>query len=91
LLIGIPGVHELNNFYNVKVVDYGYRSITAVPFPIDINKASKETLQAILGVGKKRALRILANRPFKNKKQLIEALDDSDIVDKILEYVSFNP
>ena len=90
LLVGIPGVHELNKFYNVKVVDYGYRSITAVPFPIDINKASKETLQAIPGIGQKRALRILANRPFKNKKQLIEALDDPDIADKILKYVSFN-
>ncbi|MCK4364689.1 MAG: helix-hairpin-helix domain-containing protein, partial [Thermoplasmatales archaeon] len=90
LLIGIPGVYALNKFYNVKVVDYGYRSITAVPFPIDINKVSKETLQAIPGIGQKRALRILANRPFKNKKQLIDSMDDPVVADKILEYVSFN-
>ena len=90
LLIGIPGVHALSKFYDVKVVDYGYRSITAVPFPIDINKVSKETLQAIPGIGQKRALRILANRPFKNKKQLIESLDDPVVADKILNFVSLN-
>ena len=91
LLVGVPGVHMLNNFFDVKVVDYGYRSITAVPFPMNINSAPRETLQAIPGVGEKRALRILANRPFKNEKQLINSMDDVDIAHKILEYVSFNP
>jgi len=91
LLVGVPGIHMLNNFLDVKVVDYGYRSITAVPFPMNINSVPRETLQAIPGVGEKRALRILANRPFKNKKQLINSMDDVDIAHKILEYVSFNP
>ncbi len=91
LLVGVPGVHMLNNFLDVKVVDYGYRSITAVPFPMNINSVPRETLQAIPGIGEKRALRVLANRPFKNEKQLIDSLDDVDIAHKILEYVSFNP
>ena len=89
LLVGIPGVHMLNNFLDVKIVDYGYRSITAVPFPIDINRVPRETIQAIPSIGQKRALRILANRPFKNKEQLIKSIDDSEIADKLLEYVSF--
>ena len=37
LLIGIPGKLPLNNKMNVKLIDYGFRSITALPFPIDIN------------------------------------------------------
>ena len=90
LLVGIPGIHMLNNFLNVKVVDYGYRSITAVPFPMYVNKVPKETIQAIPGVGQKRALRILSKRPFKDKNQFINSLDDSGIAKKILEYVSFN-
>lgn len=89
LLIGIPGIYDLNNFFNVKIVDYGYRSITAVPYPIDINKVPKETIQAIPGIGQKRTLRILVNRPFKDKKQLTASLDDPDIAKKLMEYVSF--
>jgi len=89
LLIGIPGVYNLNNFFDVKVVDYGFRSITAVPYPMDINKAPKETIQAIPGIGQKRALRILANRPFKNKDQLTESLDDPEVAKNLMEYIKF--
>jgi radical SAM superfamily enzyme with C-terminal helix-hairpin-helix motif len=88
LLIGIPGVFELKNFFDVKVVDYGYRSITAVPFPLDINKASRETIEALPGIGKKRAIRILANRPFNDKNEIINALDDSETVENIFKYIT---
>ena len=89
LLIGIPGIHGLNTFFDVKVVDYGYRSITAVPYPIDINNVPKETILAIPGIGQKRAVRILANRPFKDIKQLTSSLDDPEIAKKLTEYVTF--
>ncbi len=89
LLIGLPGILPLNKFINVKVVDYGFRSITAVPFPININKASKETICAIPGIGDKRAIRILANRPFKNKDDLTTVFDDSEIVNNIIDYIIF--
>ena len=88
LLIGIPGNLILNNFFDVKVIDYGFRSITAVPFPLDINTASRETIEALPGIGKKRAIRILSKRPFLNKDQFIDALDDIEISSKLLEFVS---
>ena len=88
LLIGIPGVYSLNSFFDVKVVDYGFRSITAIPYPLDINKAPRQTIEAIPGIGKKRAVRILTNRPFKDKKQLINALDDKDLARDLLTFVS---
>ena len=88
LLIGIPGILNLDNFFDVKVIDYGFRSITAVPYPIDINKASRETIEAIPGIGKKRAIRILAKRPFRDKNQFSSALDDSANINDILKYIS---
>jgi len=91
LLIGIPGVLKLNNFLDVKVVDYGFRSITAIPFPLDINKASRETIEALPGIGKKRAIRILAKRPFNDKNEIINALDDSEIVENIFKYITIEP
>jgi len=88
LLVGIPGVHPLHEFFDVKVIDYGYRSITAVPFPIDINTAPRETIEALPGVGKKRAVRILMHRPFASKDELVSALDDPEIAKNITPYLS---
>ena len=89
LLVGLPGLLPLKKFYDVKVVGYGFRSITAVPYPVNINNASKEVIQAIPGIGQKRGLRILANRPFKNKNELIAILDDIDIAIKLFDYIEF--
>jgi len=89
LLVGLPGIHLLQCFYDVKIVDHGYRSITGVPYPLNINKVDKETLQAIPGVGEKRSQRLIANRPFKNKKQIFEAIDDPEIGKNIMQYISF--
>jgi radical SAM superfamily enzyme with C-terminal helix-hairpin-helix motif len=88
LLVGIPGVYPLNQFYNVKVIDYGYRSITALPYPIDINSAPRQTIESIPGIGKKRALRIISKRPFKDKEQFINALDEKEISEEIKKYVT---
>ncbi len=90
LLVGIPGVYPLHRFYDVKIVEYGYRSLTAVPFPIDINTAPRETLEAMPCVGKKRAIRILAKRPFSTKKEFISALDDPSIAHVIEEYIQLD-
>lgn len=90
LLIGIPGFQELNRFIDVKIVDYGFRSITGVPYPLNINKASRDAIEAIPGIGKKRTIRILANRPFKNKDDLLKALDDPETGKKLLDFLSFN-
>jgi len=89
LLIGIPGILQLHTKLDVKVIDYGYRSITAVPFPLDINIAQRETIEALPHIGKKRAIRIMAKRPFKDRKHFIDSLDDPDVGNKILSYLSF--
>jgi radical SAM superfamily enzyme with C-terminal helix-hairpin-helix motif len=87
LLVGIPGVFPLHRFYDAKVVDYGFRSITAVPYPLDINTAQRETLEAVPGVGKKRAVRILAKRPFHSMQELIDSLDDPKVARTIGEFI----
>ena len=89
LLIGIPGVLPLHTNLDVKVTDYGYRSITAFPFPLNINTSQRETIEALPNVGKKRAIRILTKRPFKDGNNFIDSLDDPDIGNKILKYISF--
>jgi radical SAM superfamily enzyme with C-terminal helix-hairpin-helix motif len=87
LLIGIPGILELNNKLDVKVIDYGYRSITAIPYPLYVNNAKIETIEALPNIGKKRAKRIVENRPYMNKEEFIISLDDKQIAYKILDYI----
>ena len=88
LLIGIPGIYELKKFMDVKIVDYGYRSITAIPYPTNINTVQRATIEAIPGIGKKRAIRILSNRPFKTKNDFLKIFDDPIIAKNILEYLN---
>ena len=89
LLVGIPGVHQLNKFWDVCVVDYGFRSVTALPYPVKINNASSVVIEALPGVGKKRAFRIIKNRPFKNQDDFLACFDDSDVGKKLLDWLVF--
>jgi radical SAM superfamily enzyme with C-terminal helix-hairpin-helix motif len=88
LLIGIPGVLPLHTFYNVKIVEYGYRSLTAVPSPLNINTASRETLEALPGIGKKRAARIMVQRPFRSMEEFARAIDDESIQNSLQPFIS---
>ncbi len=87
LLVGIPGKYKLEEFLDVKIVDYGYRSITGIPYPLDINNAPRKTLTSIPGVGKKRAVKIIANRPYKNKEELTNVFEDEEIKKEIIDYL----
>jgi radical SAM superfamily enzyme with C-terminal helix-hairpin-helix motif len=66
LLVGIPGERELGQTTDVSIVDYGYRSVTGVPYPLDLNAASMDELTSIPGVGKQTAGNIIVNRPYES-------------------------
>ncbi len=71
LLVGIPGERELGRTIDVAVVDHGYRSVTGVPHPLDLNAASMDELTAIPGIGDRTAGDIVVDRPY-------ESLSDAD-------------
>lgn len=79
ILVGVPGVFSLQRFYDLLIVDHGYRSVTGIPSPLDINNCPRETLESIPGIGKKRAIKILINRPYKTKQEFQKVLDDFTI------------
>ncbi|MHC1635847.1 MAG: radical SAM protein [Candidatus Methanospirareceae archaeon] len=89
LLVGIPGVYDLRKEMDVKVVAYGYRSITAVPYPLDVNNAQMEAIMALPGVGERRARRIMRERPFKDEGEFLRVFDDKGVGEKLKEFVSF--
>ena len=63
LLVGIPGERELGETVDVAVTDHGYRSVSGVPYPLDLNAASMDELTAIPGVGRQTAGNIVVDRP----------------------------
>jgi radical SAM superfamily enzyme with C-terminal helix-hairpin-helix motif len=89
LLVGIPGNFPIGSKADVRVISHGFRSVTALPSPLYINTAQRETIESIPGIGKKRAIRILSNRPFQNSQQFIKTFDDANIAKEIIPYISF--
>lgn len=87
LLVGIPGVFPLHSFVDVKIIDYGFRSVTAVPYPLDVNVVPRETLEAIPGIGRRRAQRLLLGRPFSSVDEVLKSLDDPGVARMLRGYL----
>jgi radical SAM superfamily enzyme with C-terminal helix-hairpin-helix motif len=75
LLVGIPGERPLGSVLDVAVVDHGYRSVTGVPYPLDLNEASMDELRAIPGVGSRTAGDIVVGRPYDSPETAARSVD----------------
>ncbi|WP_251329903.1 radical SAM protein [Haloplanus pelagicus] len=64
LLVAVPDERELGTTIDVAVVDHGYRSVTGVPYPLDLNAASMDELTMLPGVGRSTAGDIVVDRPY---------------------------
>jgi radical SAM superfamily enzyme with C-terminal helix-hairpin-helix motif len=66
LLVGIPVPLAVKTMLDVAVVDWGMRSVTALPIPIRINELPASALKWLPGISKKAIAKVIAKRPFKN-------------------------
>jgi len=82
ILVGIPKIFEKFTRLNTVIVDHGYRSVTGLNHPVNLNEASYDELVAVYGVGGRRAESIILNRPFRSWKEL-EGLIEDDIIDRL--------
>jgi radical SAM superfamily enzyme with C-terminal helix-hairpin-helix motif len=64
ILIGIPISITPGSVIDAAVVDFGMRSLTALPVPVDINHLPVQALKWLPGVGKKKVAMVAAKRPF---------------------------
>jgi len=78
LIVVLPYSANTGRYVDVKVIDYGERSLTALEYPINVNEAPFSTLKAVPGIGEKRAAEIVRNRPFKTLKELEEIVKNPD-------------
>lgn len=75
-------------FDQVKVIDHGYRSITGLKWPKKVKDYSKKELEAVPGIGSKRASRIILERP-QNKFELTKLLGDNFKEQTLNEFFKF--
>lgn len=64
ILVGIPLRLPTRTVTDAVVVDWGMRSVTALPVPVAINTLPTTALRWLPGVGKKRVAAVIAKRPF---------------------------
>ena len=64
LLVAVPGERELGTAIDVAITDHGYRSVTGVPYPLDVNAASMDELTAIPGINRNTAGDVVVGRPY---------------------------
>lgn len=88
LLVGVPYEMETDHFTDILVTDHGYRSITGVPVPFTVPGASLKQLQALPGIGKKRAAHIKAADPH-DLDAFAAAVEDPKVVEALAPHVRF--
>lgn len=77
LLVWLPYAFDLGEKVDVWISGRGPRSVKGVVHPTDANTATLSMLGAISGIGKKRAMAIVRNRPFRRAEDLWALFDDT--------------
>jgi radical SAM superfamily enzyme with C-terminal helix-hairpin-helix motif len=76
LLVAVPGERELGTAIDVAITDHGYRSVTGVPYPLDVNAASMAELTAIPGINRSKAGDIVVGRPYDTVQEVDAGVAD---------------
>lgn len=89
LLIGVSYPLEIGKYYDIVITDWGYRSVTGIEYPFDVNAASMTALSALPGIGKKRAAAIIRGRPFEDFDEFSSALDEPSVSEPLKDFLTF--
>ena len=89
LLLTVPYTTPINTFADVMVVDYGYRSLSVLPIPLQINQYSKKVVEYLPNFGKKRAERVFKSMPYKDLETFKQKLDDASVIKEYEQFLSF--
>ncbi|MFA7695485.1 MAG: radical SAM protein [Methanoregula sp.] len=79
ILAGIPVNLPVRTVIDAMVVDWGMRSITAFPLPLNVNTLPAPALRWLPGVGKKRVAAVIAKRPFKDVAAFVKVAGSSPL------------
>jgi len=85
ILVGIPVRLSERSTIDTVVVDWGMRSVTALPVPLEINTLPATAIKWLPGVGKKKVAAVLVKRPFKTL-EAYQKVAGSSRIDTLLKF-----
>jgi radical SAM superfamily enzyme with C-terminal helix-hairpin-helix motif len=85
ILVGIPLRFRERTVMDAVVVDWGMRSVTALPVPVRINELPASSIRWLPGVGKKRVAAVIAKRPFRDIEEYRKVAGKS-VVDAVMRF-----
>jgi len=85
ILVGIPLKLEKRSTIEAVVVDWGMRSVTALPVPVEINTLSATAIKWLPGIGKHKVAAVIAKRPFKTLKDY-QNIAGNSMLDPLLKF-----
>ncbi|MDV0445144.1 hypothetical protein MmiAt1_07010 [Methanimicrococcus sp. At1] len=88
LLIAVPEKLELNQFYDILVTNHGFRSITGVPYPVNVNTAGLSILKELSGLNKSMAEELILKRPYADEEDLAKRFKHGKLISKYVCYDS---
>lgn len=83
ILVGIPVRLPIRSIIDAVVVDWGMRSVTALPVPVEINTLPASAIKWLPGVGRKKMAAVIAKRPFTNLAEY-RKVAGSSVVDTVI-------
>ncbi len=81
ILIGSKQNIELKKPVDMMITDHGFRSVSGVTVPFDINKEDIKIIEQLPNIGKKRAKKIIESRPFNSNNDFAVFLKNEGIKD----------
>jgi radical SAM superfamily enzyme with C-terminal helix-hairpin-helix motif len=85
ILVGIPLRLPERTMTDAVVVDWGMRSVTALPVPVRVNELPASAIRWLPGVGKKKVAAVIAKRPFKDLEAYRKVAGTS-VVDGVMRF-----
>jgi radical SAM superfamily enzyme with C-terminal helix-hairpin-helix motif len=83
ILVGIPYKVEPGTSHDVTVTDWGFRSVTGMTTPFNINTMPMSAIEELPGIGKKRAAKIVLNRPYGSVDDVRKIIDDPAVFENL--------
>ncbi|MBU1158373.1 MAG: radical SAM protein [Candidatus Thermoplasmatota archaeon] len=87
LLVGLPYAFEIGMDIDVAIIGCGPRSVTGIANPTNANTASMAMLEAIPGIGRRRAMAIMRKRPFDDPEDLWQIFDEETALASARSYL----
>jgi radical SAM superfamily enzyme with C-terminal helix-hairpin-helix motif len=85
ILVGLPLDLPRNTVTDAVVVDWGMRSITALPAPVRINSLPASAMRWLPGIGKKKVAAVIAKRPFRDL-EAYRKVAGSSAIDPVISF-----